>query len=120
GRGARRDSRREHGVYRPSNHVRTRVEPNDPRLERAAFHLPRDDHEGVREVDDDTAQGNLGGDAILVRVRADDVDILRLARGLKYTEPGCVSVLEDHIRPAGNLREGLLPPRARIIPIAYV
>ena len=46
--------------------------------------------------------------------------VLLFARGLKDAEPGGVSILEDHVDAARELRERLLLAGADVVPVADV
>src|SRR5262245_45521970 len=84
------------------------------------LYFARDGQERVREVDRNAAKYHLWGNAVLIRIRAEDETAPLLPHCVEHTQPGCVRVLEDHIHSARQLRERLLLAGADIVPVADV
>ena len=72
--------------------------------ERLVLDAARDDEERVGEIDHDAGDGHLGGDVVLIRVRAEHEHALRFARRLEDAETRGVRVLEEDVDAAMDLR----------------
>src|ERR1043166_64342 len=85
-----------------------------------ALYFASKSQECVREVDDHTAECDVGRDVVLVRIGADDECAVCLAHCLENTESGSVGILEDDVGSTGKLCECLLLAGADVIPVADV